>query len=219
MVCDDMEEIRQYFEWLINSQEDMQAVPGAESGKQAVEYAQKYKPDVILMDVQMEEATDGIRATSDIIEMMPDVRVIMLTIHKDDGLLIDSYVAGAVDYIIKETEVETIYDTIRLAYSNKYFVGRTIARAVKERFNRGRDMEASALYFINNMSRLTNGEWKILHHLYSGKKRREIAEIEVLSEETVKFHIRNILKKLRFSSTAEMISFLKDFGVLEKFKL
>lgn len=219
MLCDDMEDIRQYFEWKINSQEDMKVVAMAESGKQAVTMALTHKPDVILMDVQMAEAADGIMATEEIMSLMPDMKIIMLTIHNDDELLIESYVAGAVDYLIKETDAETIYDTIRSAYSNKYFVGKVIAQKVKEKFSRGRAFETSALFFINNMSRLTNGEWKILHYLYDGKKRKEIAEAEFLSEETVKFHIRNILKKMGFATTAEMISFLKDFGVMEKFKL
>jgi DNA-binding NarL/FixJ family response regulator len=98
----------------------------------------------------MAEAADGIMATEEIMSLMPDMKIIMLTIHNDDELLIESYVAGAVDYLIKETDAETIYDTIRSAYSNKYFVGKVIAQKVKEKFSRGRAFETSALFFINN---------------------------------------------------------------------
>ena len=219
MLCDDMNEIRQYFEWVINGQSDMEVIATARSGAEAVNKAMECKPDIILMDVQMNDARDGIDATKQITKCLPDTKVIMLTIHNDDDFLIDSYVAGAVDYMIKETEVDVICDTIRSAYSNKYFVGSVIAQTVKEKFNRERSYELSVMYFINNMSRLTNAEWRILKFLYDGKKRKDIAEAEVLSEETVKFHIRNILKKLNFASSAEMVRFLKELGIFEKFNL
>ncbi len=219
MICDDMEEIRDYYKWIIDSQEEMSVVACAASGKEACVLAEETKPDIVLMDIQMDEANDGIGATERIVQALPDVKVIVLTIHNDDELLIDAYTAGAVDYIIKDTDSSVVLKTIRSAYANKYFVGTTIAKKVKESFNREREYEKSLMYFINNMSQLTNAEWKILRLLYSGKKRKEISRDEVLSEETVKFHIRNILKKMGFSSTADMISYLKKIGIIEKFNL
>ena len=75
------------------------------------------------------------------------------------------------------------------------------------------------MFFINNMSKLTNSEWKILKCIYDGKKRKEIANELVLSDETVKFHTRNILKKLQFPTTAEAVAFLKKMQIIEKFNL
>lgn len=219
MLCDDMEEIREYFEWIVNSQDDMSVVATAQSGREAVETASRCKPDVILMDVQMEEIKDGIVATEKLNKMLPDVKVIMVTIHNDEKILIDSYVAGAVDYILKESAAEVVCDTIRRAFSNENFLGTTIAQKVKDRIKRSIEFEYSALFFINKMSNLTSAEWKILKHLYNGKKRKDIAKEETLSEETIKYHIRNMLKKLNFSSTDEMVNFLKTTGVIEKFNL
>ncbi len=219
LICDDMEEIRQYFEWIINSCDDMHVVAAASSGEQAVEYADKYSPDIVLMDVQMAESSDGITATERITAAHPHLKVIMLTIHNDDELLIDSYAAGAVDYLNKETDADKILATIRSAYANEYFVGPKIARTVKEKYKRGRSFEMSAVFFINNMSKLTNSEWKILKCIYDGKKRKEIANELVLSDETVKFHTRNILKKLQFPTTAEAVAFLKKMQIIEKFNL
>lgn len=219
MLCDDMEEIRQYFEWIINSQDDMSVVAMAQSGKEAIEIAKEVKPDIILMDVQMEEERDGIAATEEISSILPDVKIIMLTIHSNDKLLIDSYIAGAVDYLIKETQTDVICETIRNAASSKNFVGTIISQKIKEKIKREKSFEYSAIFFINNMTKMTNAEWKTLKLLYNGKKRKDIAKEEVVSEETVKFHIRNILKKLNFTSTTEMVSFLKKTGIIEKFNL
>ena len=219
LICDDSEEIRMYFEWIIDSQNDMKVVATAKNGKDVVEKAVEVNPDVILMDIQMEKEKSGIEATEIISRKLQNVKIIMLTIHNNDDLLLESYVAGASDYIIKEDCMNTLCKTIRNAYNNQYYIGSIIAQKVKDVFNRAVDMEKSAMYFINCMSNMTNSEWKILKHLYKGKKRKEIAAEEILSEETVKYHIRNILKKLGFSNTAEMIGHLKKMGIIEKFNL
>lgn len=219
MICDDMKEIRQYFEYIVNQQKDMQVIAVADSGAKAVALAEEKKPDIILMDIQMDGMRDGITALAHIMETLTETKIIMLTIHDDDDLLIESYAAGAVDYLLKETEADIICNTIRSAYSNKYFVGPIIAQKVRERFNKGSNYEKSMVFFINNMVQLTNSEWMILKHLYANRKRREIAKIEKLSEDTVKFHVHNILKKLNFTSTKEMIVFLKQTEIMEKINI
>lgn len=220
MLCDDLKTIRDSFVQAINRQEDMQVVYAAASGSEAVEYLNHCEalPDIILMDIQMESEKAGIEATRQIHEKYPRIKILMLTIFENDDLLIEAYLAGAVDYIVKDVSWKKICDTLRSASVNENFVGTIIREKTREKLDQSRLMETSMLFFINRLSKLTNSEWRILEHLYEGKKRKEISREEVLSEETVKLHIRHILRKLGFDSTREMVAYLKEIRFWDYFK-
>ncbi len=217
MLCDDIKSIRDFFEKTIRTQEDMEVVYAASSGKEAVDYlaGTEELPDIILMDIQMEDEKAGITATRQIHERYPKIKILMLTIHENDDLLIEAYLAGAVDYIVKDVSPEIICSTLRNAYENENFIGTIIREKTREKLDKDKMMEAGMVFVINKMSKLTNSEWRILQQLYEGKKRKEIAKTEFLSEETVKLHIRHILRKLEFSSSREMTEFLKKSKLLE----
>ncbi len=219
MLCDDIKSVRDYFQKTIDAQEDMEVVCAASSGEEAVSYLADggELPDIILMDIQMEEEKAGISATQKIHGQYPGIRILMLTIHANDDLLIEAYLAGAVDYIVKDVEPQTICATLRNAKENEHFIGSIIREKTREKLNRNRTMEISLMFFINKMSKLTNSEWRILRQLYEGKKRREIAKTEVLSEETVKLHIRHILRKLGFDTSREMVDYLKKLNIMVYF--
>lgn len=217
MLCDDIKSIRDYFEKTINAQPDMEVVCAAATGKEAVDYLAESEvcPDIILMDIQMEEEKAGITATREIHQRYPKIKILMLTIHENDDLLIEAYLAGAVDYIVKDVPTEEICSTLRKANENENFVSSIIRENTREKLDRNKMIEISMVFFINKMSKLTNSELRILHQLYLGKKRKEIAKAEVLSEETVKLHIRHILRKLEFSTSREMVDYLKKLKLLE----
>ena len=217
MLCDDIKSIRDFFEKTINVQEDMEVVHVSSSGREAVDYlaGTEELPDIILMDIQMEDEKAGITATREVHERYPKIKILMLTIHENDDLLIEAYLAGAVDYIVKDVPPEVICSTLRSANENENFIGTIIREKTREKLDKNKMIETSMVFFINKMSRLTNSEWRILQQLYEGKKRREIAKTEFLSEETVKLHIRHILRKLGFSSSKEMVDYLKRIKLLD----
>ena len=217
MVVDDLESIREHFCTLISECGDMVLAAEADSAKDAVTTAKKANPDIILMDIQLEDETAGIRATEKIKEDMPNVKVIILTVHNNDKFMMDAYLAGASDYILKYDNDKNILDTVRMVYKNDFFLGPLLAKKLKESLTLARNREESLLFFINNYSRLTDAEKRITKHLYSGKKRREIAEAEFISIETVKTHISHILKKLGFHSAASLTAFLKKIKIFDEF--
>ncbi len=217
MICDDLEIILSHFQDIINSQNDMEVICTASSTAGAIETAKKYKPDVILMDIQMDESNSGIIASKEITQLLPNIKIIMLTIHSDDEKIIDAYMAGAVDYILKDSDPGKICSSIRKAYTSNEFLGSYISTTLKKKVLKSREQEISLLYLINYLSKLTPTEVKILKLLYHEKKRRKIATDEHMSEETVKLHIRHILRKLNFKTSSEMIAYLKKIGVMEFF--
>lgn len=219
MLCDDIKSVRDYFQKTIDAQSDMRVIRAVASGEEAISCLADggELPDIILMDIQMEDEKAGICATQRIHGQYPGIRILMLTIHANDDLLIEAYLAGAVDYIVKDVEPEVVCTTLRNAKENEHFIGSIIREKTREKLNKNRTIEISLVFFMNKMSKLTNSEWRILRQLYEGRKRREIAKAEVLSEETVKLHVRHILRKLGFATSREMVDYLKKLNIMDYF--
>ncbi len=215
MVCDDLQDICDFLSEKINSQPDMEVVCTASCEQESIELAKKHKPDIILMDIQMDEYNSGVNATEKIMAALPKTKIIMLTIHRTDDLIVNSYIAGAVDYVLKDSPPEMIYNSIRSVYESSEFLGRTIANAVYHHMKSTTDLEPSINYMINHLSKLTPVEIEIVKLLYCKKNRREIAKEKGLSENTVKQHIWHILRKLDFDSTSEMTAFLRKLNIIE----
>ena len=218
MICDDIKEIRDNLKQMIDSQEDMKVVSMAETAEEAIRSAREKRPDVILMDVQMDEVNSGILATHAITNSLPHTRVIMLTVHNNDDLIADAYRVGAVDYILKDATRDDVCDSIRKVYQNEEFLGKLIAKVLRDKMSKMQKQEISILYLINHLFALTPTEMMILKLLYQKKTRKMIAKEKFISEETVKIHIRHVLRKLDFNTTSEMVSNLRHMGVMEYFE-
>ena len=193
----------------------MEVVCTASCERECVELAEKYRPDIVLMDIQMDEYHSGISATEKIIKVLPKTKIIILTIHHDDELIADAYIAGAVDYVLKDSPPEVIYDSIRNVYNCKEFLGRTIAEVIYHQMSHQENLEVSIDYMINHLSQLTPTEIEIIKMLYERKNRREIAREKGLSENTVKQHVWHILRKLDFDSTSKLIDFFTELNLIE----
>ena len=101
MIADDMKEIRDYFSVIVNNENGMEVVATVSSGKEAIELAGQVSPDVILMDIQMDTDNDGIEATKIIKERYPEIKIIIVSIHDYDDNIMNAFVAGASDFILK----------------------------------------------------------------------------------------------------------------------
>ena len=133
-ICDDMPQILRHFKKIIQAAGDMEVVAEAETGKEMVALADKLQPDIILMDIQMESEDAGILATNKILSEHPDIKVIILTVHKEDDLIFRAYGAGAIDYIIKTEESNEIVKSIRTVYNNDVFIRPGIAKKILNQF-------------------------------------------------------------------------------------
>ena len=215
MICDDVKEIRNHFIKVINMQQDIQVVCEASNTEEAILKAIENKPDIILMDIQMDEINSGIIATQEILKTVLDTKIIVVTIHANDDIIMDAYLAGAVDYMLKGVDEIEICDKIRTVFSSHDFLGRRIAEVLRKNIKESKREKTSLFFVINNMMNLTSTERVILKELCQKKKRKEIAANNYISEETVKLHVRHILRKLNFSSTYEMISELNKMGIVD----
>lgn len=209
MIADDNLEIRSYFSNILTHETDMELAGCASSGAEAIRMARELKPDIILMDIQMETRVAGIAASKQIIEEMPGTKIIILTILEDDDLLFQAYCAGVTDYIIKTDSISQILTSVRNAYQNQFILRPQYAEKIVVELKRVKEEQMSLLYSLNMLTKLSNSEFEVLKCLYQGMNARQISEARFVSLGTVKTQIHSILQKFGLKSMNEVIKQLK----------
>jgi NarL family two-component system response regulator LiaR len=173
----------------------------ASTGREAVELALFYRPDVVVMDFMMPEM-DGIEATRRIFEHDPSIRVVLLTGAGDDELGLRGLRAGAAGYLSKELELESLPRALRGALDGEAAISRRLTMQLIERF-RAAPSGGAGLRPVR--SRLTDREWEVLDLLSGGATTDEIAKNLVLSPETVRSHLKNLYRKLEVNSREDAV--------------
>ena len=184
----------------------------AANGREAVELSLYYKPDVVLMDLVMPDV-DGIQATRRILAREPDVDVVILTSSDDDEVGLVGLRAGASGFLNKRAGVEALPRALRGAVAGEAVVSRRLTMRLVDSMRRTRP-DGAGIRPVR--SRLTPREWEVLDLLCQGQSTDEIATTLVLSSETVRSHIKSILRKLRVSSRREAIAVAQELrgGIL-----
>jgi two-component system, NarL family, response regulator LiaR len=168
----------------------------ASTGREAVELSLHYKPDVVLMDLVMPDG-DGIQATRRILARAPDLEVVILTSSSDDDIGIVGLRAGASGFLNKRAGVEALPRALRGAAAGEAVISRRMTMRLVDSMRRA-PADGAGLRPVR--SRLTPREWEVLDLLCAGQSTDEIADTLVLSAETVRSHIKNLLRKLGVSS-------------------
>ena len=142
VIVDDMPDIRNYLaEELAAASEQFSVVGAAEDGTEAVKLVDSLLPDVVLMDIQMKTRTEGIYAIRIIHERHPDIKCIALTIHEDDELIFQAYLAGAADYIIKTRSIDTIKNSILAVVNNRLLLRPEVGQRLIQEYQRVQNQE------------------------------------------------------------------------------
>jgi len=187
MVVDDHEMVRRGICSYLDTEDDLEVVGQANSGKTAIELAKTLRPDVILMDLIMEDGT-GVEATESIKRELPDVQVIILTSFIDESLIFPALEAGALSYLLKTSKADEIVDAIRLAVKREAVIEPKVATKMLTKMRDRTEQHAH--------NDLTSRELEILVLIGEGKTNQEIADELFIGIKTVKTHVSNILSKL-----------------------
>lgn len=217
MIAEDFQLLREDLRDTLSAQPDMEVVGLAESGKQAVELARSTLCDIILMDIEMESIKAGIEAAETIIDENPDARIIFLTAHETDEMVITSMGVGAMDYVVKGGDEAELMEHIRSVYRGTPMLESRIQKIMLREYSRLRRSEQSLLYFIEKVSRLTPAERSLIRCLLDGYKVREIAENRCVEIVTVKTQIKSLLRKFNCSRTKEIVEIIQELGVEKLF--
>jgi two-component system, NarL family, response regulator LiaR len=177
-------------------------VAEAKDGHEAVELVVYYRPDVVVMDVVMPKL-DGVLATRRILKQIPDQLVVVLTGAADDELGLLVLEAGAVGFLSKDVDIDALPRALEGVRRGEAAVSRTLTRRLIERV-RGAAGGSSGLRPIK--SPLTSREWEVIDLLKPGQSTDHVADTLVLSTETVRSHIKNIMRKLQVHSRADAVA-------------
>jgi len=197
LLADDQTMIRQGFGYIIGLQADMQLVGEASDGQEAVELAEQFRPDVVLMDVQMPRKS-GIEATAEIASRWPATKIVILTTFDDQDYIYQGIRSGAVGYLLKDEEAESMLNAIRAAYRGEAVYKTGLAAQALSRMTAafgssppGAGGGSSGI----SSELLTDRERQILQEMSYGLRNDEIARKLVITEGTVKSHVHRILQK------------------------
>ena len=192
LLTDDQSLFREALRMLITSQPDLEVVGEAANGQEAIKLAQSFRPNVVLMDLQM-PVMNGVAATRQLHAAQPDCHVIALTTFDGDEYIFDCLRAGAVGYLLKDAPSESLFAAIRAAARGESFLQPSVTTRVLAEFTRLSDQPPSSAMLVEPLS---DREHEILRLIAKGSTNREIAEALFITEGTVKNHVTNILSKL-----------------------
>ncbi|MDU2673500.1 MAG: response regulator transcription factor [Clostridium sp.] len=218
LLAEDFEIIRDDFCELIESQDDMEIVGTADTKAEIVKLAKEVSSDIILMDIEMDALNSGILATEEIHKFDPEIPVIFLTAHDIDEMIVTAMASGAVDYVVKSAEYDTILNHIRKAYEGKPILEARIQTKMRDELFRLSRTEKSLLFFINNISKLTPAERELIKLFLKNKKIDEIAKIRCVEVVTVKTQIKSLLKKFGLSRTKEIVKQIRELNIEHLFE-
>jgi two-component system response regulator NreC len=186
----------------------MEIVAEASSGTEAIELANRHKPDVILMDITMPDMS-GIETTRQLSACCPSVKVLALTIHEEEDYFFRMLDAGASGYVPKRAAPDDLLQAIRTVYRGEVFLHSSVASAlVKDFLHRGGAASEAGL------SVLTAREQQVLRLIAEGLSNKQIGETLGISPKTVARHRDNITQKLNLSSRAELTRYAIQKGLI-----
>ncbi|MDQ2746277.1 MAG: response regulator transcription factor [Acidobacteriota bacterium] len=209
MLAEDHETVREGIRLIINAQADMEVCGEAANGREAVKIAQELQPDVIVMDVTMPEL-NGLKATKQIKQLAPHLKILTLTRHTDDGYLQELLRAGASGYVLKQSSSDELLRAVRAIAAGGNYLDPTIA---------GRVMGGYSVRRISDQPpskiSLSEREAEVLRQIAWGYSNKEIAAALTLSVKTIESHKANAMQKLNITNRIDIVRFAILQGWLE----
>jgi len=202
LIADDHALFRDSLRSLLESQ-DIEVVGEAKNGQEAIDLSWESKPDVVLMDLTMPEM-DGLEATKRIAAELPDVKVVVLTASDEDNNLFEAIKSGAKGYLLKDLESKQFFSLLEGIERGEPALTPSVARKLLDEFARPKKPTKEEY----DPDALTDREREVLELMVQGTtSNRRLAKHLGVSENTVKFHVRNILDKLHLHNRAQVVAF------------
>jgi len=212
ILADDHKIMREGLRALLEKQQDMEVVAEAKNGREAIEFAQDLKPDVVLMDVLMPDL-NGIDATRQIINLLPGVKIIALSMHSDRRFVARILWEGAAGYILKDSAFRELVYAIRYVLKSHIYLSPEVTEIMAKDYVY--NLKTEHKLDTNNLS---PREREVVQLLAEGKSSKEIASCLFVSSKTIEVHRHNIMEKLNIHSVAGLTKFAIREGLtsLEK---
>ena len=208
LIADDHGVLRAGLRALLSAEPELEVVDEASSGSEALSLADELQPDLILLDISMPDL-GGIEVTRRLKELLPNVRVLILTVHEDESLLQEAIQAGASGYIVKRAVESELIDAIRAVWRGDLYIHPAMTRALLK--------EMSPSPASNNeasVESLTPRETDVLRLIAQGYTNRQMADMLSISVRTVESHRSNLMGKLDLHSRVELVRYAKENNLI-----
>jgi DNA-binding NarL/FixJ family response regulator len=209
LLVDDQYLIREGIASLLELEDAVEVVDMAANGKEAIKKALDLKPDIILMDIRMPEM-NGVEATAHIKQASPSGQVIMLTTFDDEEFVVQSLLAGACGYLMKDIPPKDLVQAVKLAHAGIFQLAPDVAGKLVGSLQK---REAVAQQKPETDPALTSRELEVLKLLAKGASNKEIAKVFSVSEGTVKNHVSNILMRLGLRDRTQAAVYAVEHGL------
>jgi len=201
LLVDDHEIMCDGLKRLLGEQPDMEVVAIANDGRNALKLALEFEPNVVIMDITMPNL-NGIDATRQIIAELPNVKVLVLSMHSDKRFVSKMLQVGASGYVLKECALKELVEAIHAVVTNRRYLSSKVAEIVTEEYIRQLPEADSSPHCT-----LTAREREVLQLMAEGKTTKKIASCLYLSVKTVEVHRKNIMDKLNIHNVAGLIKY------------
>lgn len=203
MIADDHVLMREGLKQLLELENDIDVIVQAGDGKEAVDRAVEYNPDVILLDINMPNM-NGIDVLRRLKDLGVKSNIIMLTIHEDKEYLFETMKIGADGYVLKDSDADSLIKAIRNVNDGKTYIQPSIASMLVEGIGQG-DTEGNK--GLEKIRLLTKREYEVLTLIAEGLNNKDIADRLYISEKTVKNHVSSIFKKIEVNDRIQAAIF------------
>lgn len=224
VIADDHQLFREGLKRIINLEQDMEVIAEFSDGKGVLDHYEEIQPDIILMDINMPNM-NGVEATKKVKDYYPDAKIMILSIHDDEGYVFETLRSGATGYLLKDMDALTLVEAVRAVASGRAYIHPEITGKVIDDYRRLSNRNASDRGFHDNVRRdpvfidkavdwrsiLTKREIEVLQLMAAGNSNRAIGDRLYISEKTVKNHVSSILQKMDVQDrTQAVISAVKN---------
>ncbi len=201
LVADDHQVVRLGICGALRLEPDVEIVGEAINGKQAVELAERLRPDVLILDVQMPEM-DGVAVTHRVLQSCPQVRILVLSAFADDGYVLGTLAHGATGYLLKDEAIENVVGAVRAVARGETWLSPQVAGRLVQRVAHRPPLEGPPGVAKDQP---TEREMEILNLVAEGHSNEEIGQRLHITERTVRFHLTNLFSKLNVTSRTEAV--------------
>jgi len=221
VLADDHSLFREGLKRILNMEPGLRVVAECGDGEAVLELCRELHPDVVLLDINMPIAS-GVEATEALYKEMPDVKVVILSIHDDESYVFETLRKGASGYLLKDMETETLIEAIRTVVSGHAYIHPRVTGKLINQIRRMTDTDAEletaatsmadiggqtvGVRFIHTDDNpLTKREAEVLRLMSEGKSNRSIGDFLFISEKTVKNHVSSILQKMHVDDRTQAV--------------
>jgi DNA-binding NarL/FixJ family response regulator len=209
LLADDHAMVRRGLRHILDAQPDLRVIAEAEDGRAALEQAVEQRPDLAILDISMPRMT-GLQVARELVALLPELRLLMLSMHDNEEYFFEALSAGASGYVLKSAADRDLVEACRAAMRGEPFVYPRAARALIREF-----LEGARRGERPPKDPLTPRESQVVKLIAEGRSNREIAAELVISEKTVERHRANILEKLGMHDRVELTRYAIRRGLVE----